>query len=499
VERDMTAAAVGFVPAACKLAPNPKGRQSMRASHLRTAVATILALGLSAPAHADRADDFVRAFMAKTHAPGVALAVIRNGKIAKASTYGYANLEWHQPLTRNSPFWLDSLTKLFTAVGVMRLAEEGKLSLDDPITKYLADTPSDWRPVTVRHLLTHSSGIKDDYWQVYRGSPLLNYDEKDIYAYALKQPLQFKPGDQFSYDNEGYYLLGLIIAKAAGEPYTKWMTEHVLKPARMKTARMYDPAEIIPQMVSSYELNHGRVVHNRSDILSDRGEAIAGWGIYASLDDMIAFDSALRGGRLISKESLNKMWANARLNSGYPAQSGIGFEEVSYPRGHRKAHKGGQAGVDYSIFPDDSVSVILLTNMEASAWGNGNRGVAIASIFDPAIQPLSLLQPQADPDPTRTGRIRQALSDIASGVSPSPLITSSMNAGIDPDFRAQTKQLLAGMSGFQYLGCDRASTTDPYGAVSYCYYRTKIPPGTLDLQFGFSPEGKLASGNGQLE
>jgi CubicO group peptidase (beta-lactamase class C family) len=461
---------------------------------LQIAFAGVLLCISSAASHADPADDWVHAFMAKTQAPGVALAVIRDRKVVKAGIYGYANLEWQQPVARNSLFWLDSLTKLFTAVGVMQLAEQGEVSLDDPITRYLTDAPPAWRAVTIRHLLAHMSGIKDDYWQLYRGSPLVNYDEKDIYAYAISQPLVFKPGERYAYNNEGYYLLGLIIAKATGEPYTKWITEHVLRPAGMKTARMYNPWDVVPNTVSSYVLKNGRVVHNRDDILSDRGEAIAGWGLYASLDDMIAFDAALREGKLISKKSLDAMWSNAKLNSGYPSRSGIGFSEVIYPRGHRIAFKGGQAGVSYGAFPDDDISVILLTNMKDA----GDYGDTIASFYAPKIQPLAALHPRPDPDPARTARLRQAMHDIASG-GPSPLLTPTMSAATPPNEREQMKQLLASMSGLDFLGCDSASPKDPYGAALYCYYRTKIPPGFLDLEFGLAPDGRVAVGGGQLE
>lgn len=457
------------------------------------------AAGVASTAAADPADDFVHSFMAKSHAPGVALAVVRDGKVRKEATYGYANLEWHQPLTRSAPFWLDSLTKLITAVGVMQLTEQGKLSLDDPVTKYLRDAPGEWGAVTIRHLLTHSSGIKDDYWQQYRGSPLLNYSEKEIYDYATKQPLVFKPGERYAYDNEGYYLLGLVIAKASGEPYTKWITEHVLQAAGMTTARMYKAAEIIPQMVSSYQLAKGQVVRNRADIMSDRGEAIAGWGLYASIDDMVAFDAALLSGRLVSRSSLNQMWSNAKLNNGYPSHSGIGFSGVTYPRGHRQAWKGGQAGTVYAVFPDDRVSVILLTNMEGSGWQETYQPAQVASFFDPMIQPVSALQPRSDPEPARTARLQRAMADIASGSTQSPALTPLMKASLSDKDRAQMKQLLNMMSGFTYLGCDKAGPSDPFDAVSYCYYRTHIPPGNLDLEFGLTSRGLLASGSGQIE
>jgi CubicO group peptidase (beta-lactamase class C family) len=465
----------------------------------RALIAALLAASSATAARADPADDYVHSFMAKTHAPGVALAVIRDGKVVKKATYGYANLEWHQPVTTAAPFWLDSLTKLITAVGLMQLAEQGKLSLGDPVTKYLTDAPAEWHAVTIRHLLAHTSGIKDNYWQLYRGSPLLNYDENDIYAYATKQPLLFKPGAQYQYDNEGYYLLGLVIAKATGEPYSKWITDHVLRPAGMKTARVYKAGDVIPHIVSSYALDHGRVVHNRADIMSDRGEAVAGWGIYASLDDMIAFDEALQRGALVSRKSLDAMWTNARLNSGYPSQSGLGFEEIRYPLGHRIAAKGGQAGTEYSVFPDDRLSVIFLTNIESSAWQNHYDAIRAASFYDPEIKPFASLRPRADPQPARTAMLKRALADIASGAVNSPFVSPGMSGSLTPEFRAQTKQLLAALSNLQFLGCERPSPHDPYGATSYCYYRMRVPPGTLDLGFGLDSQGRLASGIGHIE
>jgi hypothetical protein len=118
----------------------------------------------------------------------------------------------------------------------------------------------------------------------------------------------------------------------------------------MTTARMYNAWEVVPQMASSYATKDGRVAHNRADIMSDRGEAIASWGLYASLDDMIAFDAALRGGKLIAPKDLAMMWSNGVLASGALSPSGIAFNSVTYIRNHRAASKGGQAGVNYTFF-----------------------------------------------------------------------------------------------------------------------------------------------------
>ncbi len=137
-------------------------------------------------------------------------------------------------------------------------------------------------------------------------------------------------------------------------------------------------------------------MYNRADVASDRGEAIASWGLYASLDDMIAFDSALRNGKLISPNDLALMWSNGRLANGALSPAGLAFDSVTYARGHRAASKSGQAGVNYTTFPDDGLSVILLTNMEQSDWGNWYDAREIARLYDIDIQPISTLTPQRD-------------------------------------------------------------------------------------------------------
>jgi hypothetical protein len=212
---------------------------------------------------------------------------------------------------------------------------------------------------------------------------------------------------------------------------------------------------------------------------------------------MIAFDAALRGGRLVSPKSLEKMWSNSRLNNGIPALSGLGFSDVTYVRGHRSAFKGGQAGVNYTVFPDDGLSVILLANLEASSWSlSANK---VASFFAPEIQPLSNLQIQTDPDPARTAKLRRAMDDIASGVSPSALLTPKMNASITPDFRAGTKQLLGSLSELKFLACEKPSPNDPYGTAQYCYYRAHVGDAVFDLGFGLARNGQLAAAMGQPE
>ncbi len=239
----------------------------------------------------------------------MALAVIHKGEVEKAAVYGSANLEWNQPDTRMSPFWLDSLMKLFTAVGVMQLQEQGKLQLEDPIAKYLPKTPAAWR-----------------------GGFALLHNALTLFA-------------------ESFF----------------------------------------------------------AAILQFRGSVSI--GLHMS--------------------------------------------------GGSAAFKGGQAGADYPVYPDDDLSVIFFTNLECSTWIDSFSANEIAHFFAPEIQQLSALRPQSDPDPPRTKKFHQALKDIASGVSTSPLITQSMNASLAPDLRSETKQLIAAMSSLEFLSCENASVSDP--------------------------------------
>src|SRR5437867_1946835 len=165
-------------------------------------------------AHADRIDDFVQSAMKQQKIPGLSLAVIRDGAVVKAKGYGLSNLELSVAAKPETVFQSGSMGKQFTATAIMMLVEEGKLGLDDKISKYFSKSPKSWRDITVRHLLTHTSGIKD-----YTGADLnfrQDYTEDDLLKKVETFPLDFKPGDKWSYSNTGYMLLGILIHKVTG-------------------------------------------------------------------------------------------------------------------------------------------------------------------------------------------------------------------------------------------------------------------------------------------
>ncbi|HMC54751.1 MAG TPA: serine hydrolase, partial [Gemmatimonadaceae bacterium] len=207
--------------------------------------------GTAARSPADSIDAFVRAEMARQHIPGVAVGIVNKGEVT-AKGYGYANVEHMVPVTEETIFQSGSLGKMFTSTGVMLLVEEGKIALTDPLTKYFPDAPATWRNITVRHLLTHTSGIPDyttddfDYRK--------DFTEDELARMAFAQPLEFPAGSRWNYSNTGYALLGFIIHKASGQFYGDFLQERVFKQLGMTTTRIISEADIVPNRAAGYRL-----------------------------------------------------------------------------------------------------------------------------------------------------------------------------------------------------------------------------------------------------
>ena len=162
---------------------------------------------LSPVAHADQVDDWVKREMARQHIPGLALAVVKNGKVVKQKGYGWANLEHKVSVTPDTVFQSGSIGKQFTAAMVQLLEADGKLGFDDLISKHLPDTPKAWEKITIRHLLTHTSGLADPYQKLdFRK----DYTDAELIKLEGEIPLLFEPGEKFSYSNMGYHVLGFL-------------------------------------------------------------------------------------------------------------------------------------------------------------------------------------------------------------------------------------------------------------------------------------------------
>jgi len=208
-----------------------------------------------------KADEFVSTEMRTQHIPGAALAVVRDGKIVKAAGYGQSNVELGVATKPESIFQTGSVGKQFTATAVMILVEEGKIALDDKISKHFPDGPAAWKDITVRHLLTHTSGIPD-YTSEKTGGAVnlrMDYTEAELVKKIAGLPLDFQPGEKWSYSNSGYLLLGVLIHNVTGEFYGDFLQQRVFQPLQMTSTRIISEADIVPNRSAGYRLVKGEL------------------------------------------------------------------------------------------------------------------------------------------------------------------------------------------------------------------------------------------------
>jgi len=327
----------------------------------RTCVFLALAVSAASLARADRVDDYIKGEMDKRQIPGVALNIIQNGKSIKTAAYRLANIELQAPVKPETVFEIGSITKQFTAAGILLLAQQGKLSVDDKITAHLKSAPDSWTNITLRHLLTHTSGLKN--YTGLDGFELTKHltQEQFIKAIAV-QPREFAPGESWKYCNTGFNLLGFIIENVSGEKYWDFMGARIFRPLGMDSTGDRRPGRIIPNRAAGYEqANH--VLINRDYDLTDVFSAGA---IVSTVLDLAKWNAALDGEGLLDAHSKEQMWTAARLNSGKPEKYGFAWFLDSVEGHPNIGHSGATSGFSASIqrFPDDHLAVILLTNTD---------------------------------------------------------------------------------------------------------------------------------------
>src|ERR1041385_3227593 len=201
-------------------------------------------------------DKYVQSEIRTQQIPGLSVAVMNSGRIVLAKGYGLANVEHQVPVKPETIFQSGSMGKQFTATAVMMLVEEGKLTLDDKITKFFPDAPETWRNITIRHLLTHTSGLGDypENFDLRR-----DYTEDELIQRIKSVPLTFQPGEKWSYSNLAYVTLGVLIHKVSGKFYGDFLQERVFKPLGMSTARVISEADIVPNRAAGYRVANGQL------------------------------------------------------------------------------------------------------------------------------------------------------------------------------------------------------------------------------------------------
>jgi D-alanyl-D-alanine carboxypeptidase len=383
----------------------------------RRAIVIALLVGFAAPisGNADKIDDYIATQLQRLHIPGASVAVVRDGKIIKAQGYGFANLELKASATKDTVYEIGSNTKQFTAAAIMMLVAEGKVQLDDAITKYFPEAPKAWRGITVRHLLNHTSGIQNHvavtHWlDVFRTNLAFETTpaRDELLKMFFKLPLEFQPGESWAYDNTGYYLLGIVIEKASGKSYWQFLNERIFKPLGMNATRNTDPQPIIPNRASGYEWKSDHF-ENRPILLP--AIAFSAGSLLSKVEDMAKWDAALYTEKLLKKSSLDQLWIAAATKDGVtvPLNYGLGWFIDRY-HGHRLVqHSGGTPGFSSVIyrFLDDKLTIVILTNHADRILDQ--LAIDLAGICLPA---LKRADATPDPDPTTTAMLKDVLSDL---------------------------------------------------------------------------------------
>jgi D-alanyl-D-alanine carboxypeptidase len=332
------------------------------------------------PTLAARVDALVADAMRDGRTPAVSVAVARGGRIVLAKGYGLANVELNVPATPDTVYRIGSITKQFTAAAVMQLVEQGKMSLDDPIEKYLPDYPVRGRHITIRHLLNHTSGIKS-YTSL--GLKFLAVTRQDLSHESLialfkDEPDDFQPGEKWLYDNSGYYLLGVILEKATGFKYADYVQRQLFAPLRLSSTRYCDVEPVVKNRAAGYQLGPDMQLRN-ADFISMKNPFAAG-ALCSTVTDLVAWTTALAGGKVVSTASYQQMTAPTKLNDGKEQAYGFGLMPGDLEGHPHVSHGGGINGFASMLmyFPKGDVTVAVLTNSSTGPATRIASGIARA-------------------------------------------------------------------------------------------------------------------------
>lgn len=450
---------------------------------LLPALACLSATATATPLTA-RIDAAVEQERRHEHVPGVAVAVIRDGRVLLAKGYGEANVEHHVPVTRATLFQSGSVGKQFTAVAVMLAVEAGQLDLDAPLTRYLPEAPASWQALKPRHLLTHTSGLASysERDLNYRG----DYTEEQLLQVMYALPLEFAPGERWSYSNSGYLVLGILLHRITGQFYGDILQARVFAPLGMGSARVISEADIVPHRAAGYQLAHGQL--KNQDWVSPSLNTTADGALYLSLDDYIAWDAGLRRRALLTPASWSEIYTPVMLKSGRSYPYGFGWNIERTGGGSWYHHGGSWQGfrTQISRYGPDALTVVVLANL---AEASPARFVdAIVAVLDPQLPRLEPQTPLAEQDAALAQRVRQLLGDLAAGRLAQASLPR-MRRDFFPEELAADQALLAPLGEPQRL--ELVSRRELGDDVEYDY-RVRYAPRTLRVSVNLTPQSEVA-------
>lgn len=334
-----------------------------------------------------KVDAYVLEKMKARNIPGLSLAIVRDGKIILAKGYGMANLELSVPATEKTIYHLASVTKTFTAMATMMLVQEGKISLEEPISKYFSDLPEAWRAVKIRQLLNHTSGIKsfsnNDKIPCQVGKSESEYGRADVLKEVACLPLEFSPGERWSYGDTGYHLLGMLIEKVSGKDYEQFLSERIFQPLEMRDTRLNSYNQLLKNRADGYSYSDGKFRNAGLLPLFEFANA----GLVSTVLDMAKLNIAFTSEKLLRRATLEQMMTNAKLNSGEIVPSyGLGVGITPFRGRKRIGHNGGGGfgfATSLTHFINEKVTVVVLANTDLPTGSVGEMANEIAAFYFP--------------------------------------------------------------------------------------------------------------------
>jgi CubicO group peptidase (beta-lactamase class C family) len=342
-----------------------------------------------------KVDELMNAYVKVNGFTG-SVILAKEGKPLVAKGYGYANIEWQIPNAIDTKFRIGSITKQFTSMLIMQLREQGKIKLEDSACMYVTPCPDAWKPVTIHHLLTHTSGIPT-YTGIaaWREVNMVPKTVDQMIAFFRDLPLQWTPGERYAYNNSGYFLLGVVIEKITGKKYEQALQDMILTPLGLKDTGYDWSKTIIPRRASGYS-GRGGALGNAAAL--DMQQPYSAGSMYSTVEDLLKWDQALYTEKLLPEAAKTLMWTPFKDNYAYGWA--IGTPAAGLFGGHRRiAHGGGINGFSSMIvrLPDAKVTVIVLANSDSVSSSNVGRDLAAIYFGQPYTVPAPRTIAKVDP------------------------------------------------------------------------------------------------------
>ena len=434
---------------------------------------------------------YVRGEMERQHIPGLSLVLLRGDSLVLSHGYGFANVELQVPASDSTVYQSGSMGKQFTAALIEMLVDRGRLHLDDSIVRWFPEGVAVWQGITVRRLLTHTSGIAEytDSTFDYRK----DYTEDELVKFAASRPLDFSPGERWSYSNTGYLLLGALIHRVSGRFYGDLLRDSVFRPLGMTDSRVISEADIVPNRAAGYRLDGGAL--KNQEWVAPSLNTTADGALYFTVRDLTRWAVALNHRQVPSPSALDTAWTPVRLADGATYPYGFGWYLLPQRGQRRISHTGSWQGFKTVIarYPETGLTVIVLANLAEAQVGAIAYG--IAGLLEPALQPPHLVTPRGGPQPPAA--IPVLLRAIVSEPDSAP-ITARFRRFLSKDLTAWYGGLAAENRQWTFAGCDAITSlrfTYLGSAIAHvCHARSASPAGGGTAVSVFYTAGWRAAG-----